>query len=849
MSATTIQRLAQVVQAQGALISEEICLPGRDPSVAPLPTALPVGLQAAILRQFPSGLYEHQSKGIRLGLAGTNVCMATATASGKTLVFASIVLTKLMSTAGATALVVYPAKALVSDQAKKWTALAEACDLDVAVIDGSVEVKDRPDRLDTADVVLMTPDVMHAWLLGRSDQPGNAVFLKNLRFLVLDEAHVYEGVFGTNMAYLMRRLRAASAVRQCIASTATISDPGRFLKLLTGMEFQVVGSDQDGSRTYPKTFVHVPVPARRLQPVVRDLVLDLSTITEKGNKFIAFVDSRKAVEELVAQAHHSAAKASEGDSAEGEAAEDDPPVAVADLRVLPYRAGYEEVDRAAIQASLSSGSLAGVISTSALELGIDIGDISTVILAGIPSSIKGFWQRAGRAGRSGPGVVIILDGMQAVPAGRLQQLLDRAPEENWIYPDNEYLQYANALCAADEALANPKYLEAPFEDLPPGFLAMFRNERNPTHALSPDLYALKQQANTTKPHFAFPVRTGIEKQYKVHSMMLAMPLGTLGFSQVLHEAYPGAIYRYMARAFRVTELNHGKGEIRTKPVRGIGRTTARSQAMAFPLFPNGVLAIAKSDMAFLMECNMQVNERVTGFVEMWGQKKTEHKYEIGSPYAQKPLARYFDTSGIVLHFQGMEYSKDNCSRYLARAFCRVCGVQEREIGHGLFNAKSSPLGDESVTGMAIYDSVQGSLRLTRKFLLNVDAIFEEAIQLAASDDATAVSGALMQMRSIAAQCDAIASGQPTPTVASVMDDWLEVIADGAAGVFHDGGAHVSEEVTVQKFVYTPQGPVYFLVPPKPGVSWKVQASLVKPIPGQSQTYKYNLQTGEMIPVQ
>ena len=527
---------------------------------------------------------------------------------------------------------------------------------------------------------------------------------------------------------------------------------------------------------------------------------------------------------------------------------DRPKYAIDDLRVLPYRAGYEEIDRKTIQQSLSHGTLAGVISTSALELGIDSGDITTVVMAGVPSSIKSFWQRAGRAGRSGPGVVVVLDGTQTIAVGTFQQFLARVPEDNWIYPDNEYLQYANALCAADEALACTSYSEAAFADLPGSFVAMLRNERNPTHALAADLYALKQQANTTKPHFAFPVRTGIEKQYKVHSVLSSSLLGTLGFSQVLNEAYPGAIYRYMARAYRVTEIHHGKGEIRTRPLKGVGRTSARSQAMAFPLYPNGVLTLHKGDVAFLMECNMQVNERVSGFVEMWGAKKTEHKYEVGSPYAQKPLARYFDTSGVLLHFDGVEYSKEKCARFLARAFCRVCGIQEREIGHGLFSSKSSPLGEESLIGMAIYDSVQGSLRLTRKFLPSTDKIFEEAIQLAAADDATSVAGSLMQLRSIASGCKAVLTDQPTSSVVGVLDEWIEVIADGSAGVLHDGGVHMSEEVKVQRFLYTPQGPVYFLVSPNPGVIWKVQASLVKPIPGQTATYKYNLNTGETMPL-
>jgi len=320
---TTIERVAKVAQGQGVLISEEVSLPGRHASFATVPTQLPNSLRQTLQEQYPAGLYQHQAAGIELGLAGANVCMATPTASGKTVAFASIVLSKLLGTAGATALVLYPARALVSDQAAKWSVLAQACDLDVEVIDGGVEVKERADRLDSADVVLMTPDVVHAWLLGRCDQPANQNFLKNLRLLVLDEAHIYEGVFGTNMAYLVRRLRAASSLRQCIASTATISDPAAFLRLLTGFDFQVVGPDQDGSRTFTKTFLHVPLPPRRLQQTVRELVLDLASPDDADGKFIAFVDSRKAVEELVAQTLQSVGKPSSEVESEDQEGEED----------------------------------------------------------------------------------------------------------------------------------------------------------------------------------------------------------------------------------------------------------------------------------------------------------------------------------------------------------------------------------------------------------------------------------------------------------------------------------------------------------------------------------------------
>ena len=217
-------------------------------------------------------------------------------------------------------------------------------------------------------------------------------------------------------------------------------------------------------------------------------------------------------------------------------------------QLLPYRAGYESEDRNRIQQALSSGQLRGVVSTSALELGLDIGEVNVVVLLTPPPSMKAFWQRIGRAGRKFEGQCLMLDtvGMASARPGGIRDYLKRPIEPNWLYLPNRFIQYTNALCAVQEREdAGDIYNSEHFVTLPESFGKFVQEELNPTQMLAADLFALRQRAQGTGPHHEFPLRSAVEKNFKVECQQ--RPLGNLTFSQVLREAYPGAVYYYMAR--------------------------------------------------------------------------------------------------------------------------------------------------------------------------------------------------------------------------------------------------------------------------------------------------------------
>jgi DEAD/DEAH box helicase domain-containing protein len=243
-----------------------------------------------------------------------------------------------------------------------------------------------------------------------------------------------------------------------------------------------------------------------------------------AGRFIAFGDTRRMVEQLVMALKRYGAEVEDDEDGlnltktENYYSEQEIQSTGSYLNVLPYRAGYETIDRNNIQKSLAKGKLQGVVSTSALELGIDIGEIDLIVLLNQPASMKAFWQRIGRGGRKSEGICLFIDNRGSITdrTAGAQNYIRSPVEPNWLYLDNRYIQYANALCAAVEnsEYGASEYNKIPFESLPTKFNKLLENEINPTEIISSDLYPLKQRAQAG-PHREFPMRTSIEKSFQV----------------------------------------------------------------------------------------------------------------------------------------------------------------------------------------------------------------------------------------------------------------------------------------------------------------------------------------------
>jgi DEAD/DEAH box helicase domain-containing protein len=844
-SSINIEDIYRIAENLGAEINDVVFYPAKSAKYAPIPFDLYPSIKKRIQSFYPKGLYSHQAKAIELGLAGNSVCVATPTASGKTLIFTSIAISHLLANEGTVVIALYPAKALLHDQERKWKEAIRDTPLKLAIIDGGVETSQRMLLLEQAQIILMTPDVLHAWLMLKLDQKEIQLFLSTLAMIILDEAHIYNGIFGTNMAYLLRRLRAVSGVNQFLASSATIGDPIGFLNQLTGIGFNLIGSDDDGAAVPKKEIMLCRMAISQTTKFLKGLIQEYMTNPHKQGRFLIFVDSRKRVEELAAEqnAHTNTDTNDVDDILEN----------LVKPTILPYRAGYEKDDREKIQQALTDGGLSGVITTSALELGIDIGDIELVIILGEPSSVKSFWQRAGRAGRSKQGLIVLLDLDGRVTAMGLKNYLNRPPEPNWIYLDNEYLQYANVLCAVDEQQKTHFYCKSPFATLPETFLELLDNEIEPTRPISQELYPLKQQVNTKNPHFVFPLRNGIEKSYQVicYQSLPNQQLGTLTYTQLLREAFPGAIYRYLTKPYRVFKIEHPNGKVIADRMKmGIGKTTPTVQIMVFPQFNDSIYFIRKSATAFIAECRVQVSERVTGFTERWGRNQKEVIYEPKNEYAQKPLYNVFYTTAVCFYFsdEQLQATWKNLARYMGLAFCKVCSIQDNDIGWGLFSSQLSPLNTLPIKGFAIYDSVMGSLRLTKQIPSRLDEILTEAIRMSNEENEPLYAAAIEE---IAQQIKLFGQAQEDIAITELFavekeDDWVTVIAANQLALYHDGQNHINEQVTDLRYVYTPEGIKYFLLNAKyPNANWQVRYKDIRPIPETTKLERYNINTTEI----
>ncbi len=455
---TGVRAVVEQWQASGTVkrcFTAERSLPAASAEYADVPESLPTTLRAALERRGVASLYSHQVQAIAAARAGRHVVIATPTASGKSLCFHLPVLAALSEDPTATALFVYPTKALSRDQEHNLRALMGEAGLgsNAMVFDGDTPGDARRAVRERCRIVLTNPDMLHAGIL--PNHARWASLFQGLKYVVLDELHTYRGVFGSHMAHVLARLRRVAAFHGSrptfIAATATIGNPRDHAARLIGVPpEQVELVDKSGApRACREAYVYNP-------PVVNEeLQLRASTLKQAVNlaadlvrakvPTIVFGPSRNSVEVMLKYL-----RAKVGDVAGADA-------------VMAYRGGYLPETRRRIEAGLRAGQILCVVATNALELGIDIGDLSAVVCAGYPGSVAGTWQRFGRAGRRGETSIAVLvcgsDALDQYLARKPKYLFEAASEEARIDPGNVEILIQHLKCAT---------FEAPFEVTPPG---------------------------------------------------------------------------------------------------------------------------------------------------------------------------------------------------------------------------------------------------------------------------------------------------------------------------------------------------------------------------------------------
>ncbi len=487
-------------------------------------------------------LWSHQAEAVDRLRAGRSVVVATGTASGKTLCYQLPIVDAILRGEPSTALLVYPTKALAQDQLRRFREWLVP-DLVAATYDGDTPPDDRARLRKQANVVLTNPEMLHVGMLPFHERW--ATFLMRLQFVVVDELHSLRGIFGGHVAHVLRRLRRLcehyGARPTFCFSSATIGNPGPLAAALAGMPIEVITDDGAplGARGFacwqrPLTDPH---SGTRASANAETAGL-LARFVTAGHQTLAFSRSRKGAEVVAAQARSMLE--------DGARPSDAPPP-----RVAAYRAGYLPAERRELEDALTSGELGGVVATSALELGIDVGGLDAIVVNGFPGTLASFRQQIGRAGRGERGSATVLvagdDQLDQWYAAHPRELLERPAEAAIANPDNPFVLTAQVGCAAHELPIEPTDeqwfgpgLDDAVRELVLGDLLKPRDGR---------MYWAAQQP----PAPGVGLRNGSGTEYELVDQA-GETIGTVDSGRVFQVAHPGAVYLHQGRQYRVETL-------------------------------------------------------------------------------------------------------------------------------------------------------------------------------------------------------------------------------------------------------------------------------------------------------
>jgi DEAD/DEAH box helicase domain-containing protein len=529
-------------RGEGRLVGEAF-EHARAPRFEALSPELHPQLQAALRAAGIDHLYSHQAQALQAAWNGPTI-VTTGTASGKSLCFNLPTLDTLLRDPKARALYLYPTKALAQDQARALAALGLHNAIRPAIYDGDTAREARAEIRRKANLILTNPDMLHLGILPNHD--AWSTLFANLAVVVVDEAHIYRGVFGSHVANVLRRLRRIAAAYgtqpRFLLASATIANPLELAERLTGLE-EVTLIDDDGS----------PSAGRRIaiwNPPVSDEVLGarrsalaegaelLAGLVAAGARTICFVRSRKGVELLSKITRDELERLGAGELG---------------ALVTPYRAGYTAAQRREIEARLVAGELRAVVTTDALELGIDVGALDAAVVVTFPGTIASLRQMWGRAGRRRRGFACYVAGEDALDqffARHTEDFLDRPVESAILDHESEEIHLAHLLCAAHEGPLS----ERDAEFFGPRTLAYLERLEGLGELRAKDgQFVLRRRERY--PAGEVSLRSASRDAFEIVDVRSGEALGTAEFARAFSTLHPGAIYLHLGRSFHVRELD------------------------------------------------------------------------------------------------------------------------------------------------------------------------------------------------------------------------------------------------------------------------------------------------------
>ena len=549
----------------------------------------PLALEEALKEMGIDALYQHQASATDAVRRGENVIVSTPTASGKSLIYNLPVFEQIMRAPDSTALYLFPLKALAQDQLRAIQELASMLPEELvpaaAIYDGDTtaykrkKLRDRP-----PNILISNPDMLHLSMLGYHSAWSG--FFTRLTHVILDEVHTYRGIFGSHMAWVLRRLQRICAYYgsrpQFILSSATVANPDELARDLLGEEATVIS--KSGAPRAKRNFIFLN-PLDSAATAASQLI---EASLKRGLRTIVYTQSRKLTELVSIWTQQRLGKLSN--------------------KLTSYRAGYLPEERREIEARLSDGSLLGVIATSALELGIDIGDLDICILVGYPGTIMTTWQRGGRVGRKQNESLIILvaleDSLDQHFMRNPQDFFSREVEATVLNPLNKTIVKRHLICAAaeqpiktDERLVQgAAVLEVVNELVAEASLLLTADEN----------YWV---GSRKYPHREVDLR-GTGQTFVIRNNTDGSALGEIDFMRCFKECHPGAVYLHRGKTWLITDLDLESHEVTAvrKNVNYFTRTMGNKTTEILKTYESAEMHNFRVSFGFL-----RVTDTVTGF--------------------------------------------------------------------------------------------------------------------------------------------------------------------------------------------------------------------------------------------
>ena len=684
-------------------------------------------------------LYCHQVEMFEKVTAGKHVVITTSTASGKTLSFLLPVVQEILKKPLTRAIFIYPTKALAADQYRAIRPFLEYFGenrIVAGVYDGDTPVAERTRIRQSANIILTNPEMVNGAFLPNHSKYGFDFLFSNLKYIVIDELHTYRGAFGSHLANVFRRLsrvcRYYHADPQFLCSSATIANPVELAAEICGKQFELV--DKDGSPAAERGYYLIQPPKImgkdgdyygqvKITTVAAELLPELM---DEGKNFIAFTKSRKNVEIVLKETR---------DRLEAEGF----PGLHRPAEVSGYRGGYTVSERKQIESQMISGELMGLISTNALELGIDIGKISTTVLVGYPGTRASFWQQTGRAGRSGKRSdnYLILDQMP------FDQYI--ALEPGWLFEGSS----ENAVIDKNNLIIELAHIRAAAAEIPLTLddIALFPDlgEAIPVLLGAEELASYNGKFAWSGGEFPagdFSMRNIEDKRYKLLHKEDGKEITEMDESQAFRELHAGAVYMHDGEAYQVTKLDLESRTAYAVPFNGNYYTVAAGETNVKIIHEQKNTEFARTVLHF---GDVNVSDSIYMFKKM----QFHNHVNLGYESLPKALSKDYDTESVWMRmpenvvqvYRGLLQVNENTKQVRNNYYEGVCFAlknaarmvtmtEQEDIGViTSANALELAFDTDSDVYLYFYDKYVGGLGFSEKIYDKIDGVIHSAVKL------------------------------------------------------------------------------------------------------------------------